>query len=114
MAKRTFKGLLQDVLGAVTTSPVPVKSVEYDPVSKRIRVEFDRAPVVAAPAAPSPPPAQEPPAPGGIVFEQPIKLIPGTTIPDDESPVDAMTLAAERPRYDLDPEMNGAAHGHRG
>ena len=110
VAKRTFKSLLADVIGVVTTSPVPVRSVEYDPATKRIRVEFDRpaaaAPAETATAAPAGPLA------GRIEAEAP-RFIPGTDIPDDNSPIDAMALAGARPRYDLD-ASNGVNHGDRG
>lgn len=103
MAKRTFKGLLQDLIGVVTDSKVPIRSVEFDPTTKRLRVEFDRGQPAAPQEAAQPGPVAE-----RLEAERP-RTIPGTTIPDDDSPIDALALAAERPAYDLD--ANGYGGG---
>lgn len=113
MAKRTFKSLLSDLIGAVTASPVPVKSVEYDPGTKRIKVEFDREPAVVAAPPPAATVAMQAAAPSLPPQADPTKYIPGTDIPDDDTPVDALTLAMARPRYELD-ATNGVSGGDRG
>lgn len=100
MAKSSFKSLLRDAIEAVRDSSVPVKAVDYDPRTKHLRVEFDREPApslpvsipLAAAGSGDPPPA--PPA---------VKMVPGTDIPDDGTPVDALAIAAARPAY----SMNG-------
>ena len=93
MAKQTFKGLLRDTIEAVKASAVPVRAVEYDPSTKRLRVEFASEAPASAPVT-MPVPSQEPAHP------EP-KFIPGTTIPDDNTPVDALEIAMASPRYGL-------------
>lgn len=99
MAKTTFKSLLRDTIEVVRDSKVPVRSVDFDPRTKHLRVEFDReaaptgsVPAVAlqvgSPAAPDPAPPEQ-------------KFVPGTTIPDDNSPVNPLDLVASRPTYSL-------------
>ena len=94
MAKTTLKSLLADVIGQVKASPVPIRAVEYDPMTKRLRVEFDREPAqAAAPSASFPIPSRE-------MMSDPVKFLPGTRIPDDNSPLDAMEIVAANPRYE--------------
>lgn len=103
MAKTTFKGLLRDAIEAVTASKVPIRAVEYDPSTKKLRVEFDREPAPAASAAPvAVSPVAAPLA--ERLQDADVKFIPGTRIPDDNTPIDALEIAAARPRYNLDPE----------
>ena len=96
MAKTTLKSLLADVIGQVKASPVPIKAVEYDPTTKRLRVEFDRDPAPMT-TAPLPGRDMEPDAP---------KFVPGTRIPDDDSPLDPLEIVSANPRYEL--SDNGA------
>lgn len=93
MAKQTFKSLLRDTIEAVKASTVPVRAIEYDPATKRLRVEF--AEVVAAAPVSIPLPADK------EADHPETKYIPGTTIPDDNSPIDAMEIAMASPRYGL-------------
>lgn len=97
MAKQSFKTLLRDTIEAVQDSEVPIKAVDFDPRTKHLRVEFDREAVPAQPAS----------LPGSSAVPDklppPVKFLPGTTIPDDESPVDALELVQQRPAY----RMNG-------
>jgi hypothetical protein len=96
VAKQTFKGLLRDTIEAVRASTVPVRAVEYDPSTKRLRVEFASEPAAAPVAIPlqATPDAVHPET----------KFIPGTEIPDDDTPVDAMAIAMAHPRYSLNGE----------
>lgn len=98
MAKSSFKSLLRDAIEAVKGSEVPVTAVEYDPRTKHLRVEFERAPAVTA-APVSIPVADLTSA--AAPEAKPVKYLPGTTIPDDDSPVDAMEIAGARPTYGL-------------
>jgi len=94
VAKQTFKGLLRDTIEAVKASAVPVRAVEYDPSTKRLRVEFASDTPASAPVNVPIPPGPDPAHPGP-------KYIPGTTIPDDDTPIDALEIAMASPRYGL-------------
>jgi hypothetical protein len=105
VAKQTFRTLLRDAIEAVKASSVPIKSVEYDPGSKRLRVEFDREP--------APAPLQTLPIPPGSgslserIQAAEVKYLPGTRIPDDNSPVDPLEIVQANVRYELPIEGNG-------
>lgn len=103
MAKTTFKGLLRDAIEQVEASKVPIRAVEYDPATKKLRVEF----VPPAAIAPAPVSMLQPAATAPLAErtqDAEVKYIPGTRIPDDNSPIDALEIAEARPRYGLDPE----------
>jgi hypothetical protein len=107
VAKTTFKGLLRDTIEAVNASKVPIRAVEYDPATKKLRVEFLEAHAEPAPVT----------IPGSLaerLAEAQPKYLPGTHIPDDNSPIDALEIAESRPRYNLDPEPrtpDGSSNG---
>lgn len=108
MAKTTYKGLLAATIEAAETSKVPIRAVEYDPSTKKLRVEFDRAP--AAPVDATQAAVAGTMAAQRQAAEEP-RFIPGTRIVDDNSPVDAMELAETRPRYGLDPAPRDGSNG---
>lgn len=109
MAKTTYKGLLSATIEAAAASKVPIRTVEYDPSTKKLRVEFDRTP------APAPVDATAAAVAGTMAAQrqsaEAARFIPGTRIVDDGSPVDAMELAETRPRYGLDPEPRDGSNG---
>lgn len=113
MAKLTFKGLLRDAVEAVGASKVPIRAVEYDPSTKKLRVEFDREPPPAAPAALMLP-GSATPAAAGMPFPLPeVKMVAGTTIPDDNSPVSDLDIVLAKPQYRLDQEQRQASADER-
>ena len=104
MAKLTFKALLRDAIEAVGASKVPIRAVEYDPSTKKLRVEFDREP---PPAAPAPAALTLPGSGAGAslgerIQDADVKMVPGTTIPDDNSPLSDLDIVLAKPQYRLD------------
>lgn len=102
MAKLTFKGLLRDAIEGVGASKVPIRAVEYDPSTKKLRVEFDRESPPAAPAALSVPGSGAGASLGERIQDADVKMVPGTTIPDDNSPVSDLDIVLAKPQYRLD------------
>lgn len=87
MARTSLKSLLADLIEQAKDSPVPIRSIELDPTTKRVKVEFG-GPAQAAATSASPPP--EP------------KYVPGTQIPDDDSSVNWMDTVLTPATYEVE------------
>lgn len=87
MARTSFKTLLRDLIEQVKGSSVPIRSVEYDPSTKRVKIEFG-GPGAASVAADKP--------------TEERKLVPGTNIPDDDSPIGVWDSIIETPKFEFD------------
>lgn len=87
MARTSLKTLLADLIQQAKDSSVPIRSIELDPSTKRVKVEFG-GPGLAPPAADKPPTEQ--------------RLVPGTRIPDDDSPLDWMETVMNPASYEVE------------
>lgn len=92
MARTSVKSLLGSLIDQVKASPVPIRSIELDG-TKIKRIEFGGQtgadPVVQQ---------------AGGERHSPPKLVAGTEIPDDGTPLDSMDTVLNPPTYAVEDE----------